>query len=118
MLIPHNYHDRRMERELEKQLKEKWDFNPGEFLQEMILDNISSVEVLVYGNTLKEDSIEFCKREIVPKFKISDNLCFHDGVATRCGIRAGCIYSEKTTSPKKKHKKLGEMAIAKSFSHY
>ena len=43
-------------------------YSPGVFLKEKIIDNISSVQILVIGNTTREDSIKFCEENIVAKF--------------------------------------------------
>ena len=92
MLIPHTFHDKLMEKELSNQLKlEKCTFEPGNFLKTKILDNITSVQVLVFGNTKREDSVKFCLETVVPKFKTVK--CYHLP-NERCGIAAGCIFSQ------------------------
>ena len=63
------------------------DFNPGKLLKDKILDNIQQVQIVVFGNTSRDDAIAFSEIHIVPKFKCierSDNFA----------IRVGCLYKE------------------------
>ena len=61
MLIPHSFHDSLMEKELSELLEKGEDFDPKEdkfcpglFLKDKILKNISSIQVLVFGNTTEQ----------------------------------------------------------------
>ena len=57
-LIPHTFHDSLMEKVLTEQLEKRetgnTNFCPGTFLRERILDQISSIQLLVFGNSSKE----------------------------------------------------------------
>ena len=93
MLIPHTFHDKRVEKSLRKQIKLGPDFtySPGVFLKEKIIENISSVQILVIGNTTKDESIKFCQENIVAKFNTVE--CNHES-NERCYVAAGCIYQD------------------------
>ena len=79
-LFPHTFHDAI----LEKAVADKLDsdaagtaaFCPGKFLKEKILDQITSVQVLIFGNTSERDAVDFCKTNIVSKFKVVE--CGHN----------------------------------------
>ena len=65
MLIPHTFHDKCMETVIEEQLdlKDNFDmtaFSPQKLLREKILNKITSIQVLVFGNSEKEDAVNFC----------------------------------------------------------
>ena len=56
MLIPHTFHDNCMEKVMQEQLDlgDNFDmaaFSPQKLLKEKILSKITSIQVLVYGNT-------------------------------------------------------------------
>ena len=97
MLIPHTFRDSLIEQELSELLETVEDFYPKEaqfcpelFLKEKILENISSVQVLVFGNTSEQKATEFCNEHIVPNFKTVE--CYHKSIG--CPIKAGCIYKD------------------------
>lgn len=78
-LLPHTYNDALKEKVLEDYLEDeekvKSEFDPGKFLKEKIIDNISSIQTLIYGNTSEESSVEFCKKNILGKFNTVN--CYH-----------------------------------------
>ena len=64
-LLPHTFHEGLMAKVLSDKLKageEGLDpaFDPGLLLKEKILDNVSSVQVLIFGNTAETEATEFC----------------------------------------------------------
>jgi len=62
-MIPHTYHESLIAKELKERLdQEDLDpkFDPGKLLKEKILDNISSIQVLVFGNTDEAQAKNFC----------------------------------------------------------
>ena len=54
-LLPHTFHNDLMGKELIKLLESEDDilekFDPGKLLKDKVVDNISSVQVLIFGNT-------------------------------------------------------------------
>ena len=49
------------------------EITPHKFLKDKILSQISSVQVLVVGNTSEKQAVKFCKENIVKKFKTVTN---------------------------------------------
>ena len=57
-LLPHTFNDSLMEEVLTKKLEDEDSvdstFDPGKMLKEKIIDEITAIQVLVFGNTTKE----------------------------------------------------------------
>jgi hypothetical protein len=58
-LIPHKFHDKLTSNVLSEKLKQAdesglADFDPGLFLKDKVLENVTQVQVLIFGNTSKE----------------------------------------------------------------
>ena len=93
MLIPHSFHDKLMEKELQKQqdLGDKFDLDPAKLLKEKILNNILSIQMFVFGNTSEETSVKFYEDHILPNFK-TVKCYFSEN--ERDYLVAGCIYDK------------------------
>ena len=93
MLIPHSFHDKLMEKELQKQqdLGDKFDLDPAKLLKEKILNNILSIQMFVFGNTSEETSVKFYEDHILSNFK-TVKCYFSEN--ERDYLVAGCIYDK------------------------
>ena len=69
------------------------DFCPGAFLKEKIIDNIASIQVLVFGNTDRKEAIDWTHENIFIKFEPAP--CEHSD--KMCSLNIGCIYNDSTT---------------------
>ena len=80
-LISSSRHDSLMEKVLAEKIKDASTFYPGKFLKEKVLDQITSIQVLVMGNTTKESAKQFCEGTIAKVFKTtkSNNIGFEVG---------------------------------------
>lgn len=92
-LIPHKFHDKLTSNVLSEKLKQAdetglTDFDPGLFLKEQVLENVTQVQVLIFGNTSREDAEKFCQNHIVPNFKTIDN---HDS-GQKDMMLVGCLH--------------------------
>ena len=95
-LCPHTFHSSLIKKELEAMLalsdEEQREIKPFQFLREKVLSQITSVQVLVFGNTSKEQAVEFCNEHIVKKFP---TVASHHGQKSDYN-HLGCIYTEAT----------------------
>ena len=66
-------------------------FNPAELLKQKIVDNISSIQVLIFGNTDEQSAVEFCKENIVQKFNIAPDA---RPIGLSVPLKAACIYHQ------------------------
>jgi len=92
-MIPHTFHESLIAKELKERLdQEELDpaFDPGQLLKEKILDNISSIQVLVFGNTGEVQAKTFCEKHIVGQF---DTVALHTDIVEN-HMDAGCIFQE------------------------
>ena len=48
------------------------DFHPGEFLREKVLKQITSIQMLIYGNVDDEEARNFSQTQVVDRFQIVD----------------------------------------------
>ena len=74
-LFPHTFHNSLMEKALSDQLEDpgaadSYMHCPDKFLKEMILEQITSVQVLFFGNTSEIQAKKFCENHIVKQFKV------------------------------------------------
>ena len=102
-LIPHTFHATLMEKELKdksKEIEEAGDdfdgfkdknFCPAKLLKEKILDQISSVQVLVFGNTSQVDALKFCKNIVKPTFK---TMLPDEKTVNRSQMQGACMFPE------------------------
>ena len=78
-------------------------------MQESILNKISSIQVIVFGNSSKAQAEEFCRNNIEQKFKVSHlNL--------KIPMHVGCLYTETSLfnklSPSKSEAKFARKLTA------
>ena len=66
------YHDSHMANVLKDALylTNAEDFHPGKFLKEKILDEVTSIQILMFGNLLEEEARDFGQKQIVDRFKL------------------------------------------------
>ena len=107
-MLPQTFHDILIAKVLTEKLEQGEDldasFDPGNLLKEKILDKISSIQVLIFGNTSESQATEFCKRNIVEKFKTDE---FPDRAEDHMDV--GCLYQETVTDKNElteSHKRL------------
>ena len=97
-LLPHTFHNSLMEKALAKRIESDAagtaDFCPGKLLKEKILGQITSVQVLFFGNTSQKDAENFCQENIVSKFKLVEN------VNHACPLHIGSLYPGDTCKEK------------------
>ena len=65
-MIPHLFHDKLTSNVLSEKLKDSeenglGDFDPGLFLKDQVLSNVTQVQVLIFGNTPRDKAEEFCR---------------------------------------------------------
>ena len=92
-LFPHTFHASLMEKALADQLEapgtaDSYMHHPDKFLKERILEQITSVQVLFFGNTSVEDAKGFCEKHIVKQFKVVP------GSGTEQALHVGCLFPE------------------------
>ena len=57
-----------------------------------MISEITSVQVLVFGNSSKEQTVEFCKENIVKKFNTVEP---YSNLKTQ-STKIGCVYTESS----------------------
>ena len=75
-LKPHKFHDSFLAKLLGKEIEalseqedgEAYDFDVGSFLKTKVLDNITQIQVLVFGNTTETQAKDFLREQIVNRF--------------------------------------------------
>ena len=68
-LVPTSCHDSHMVKFLSEKLKKPNQFCPGKFLKQKVFDRVTSVQVLIMGNTSQEQANNFCEGTIAKVFK-------------------------------------------------
>ena len=65
-------------------------------MKEKVISQVTSVQVLVFGNSSREQTVEFCKENIVKKFETVE--AYHGVKATK--TKLSCIYTETSLGTK------------------
>ena len=94
ILLPHRFNDSLIGSVLKSKFEEEdkvkaGKFDPGKMLKR-IMTTITSVQVLVFGNTSKEKAVNFCEKSLVNRIKVVN--CSH--TTPGCLLQVGSLYQD------------------------
>ena len=112
---PTKFHPSLIKKELDDMLdldeEAQSKIKPNVFLRDRILTQITSVQVLVFGNTAKEQAVEFCTNNIVKKFVTTEGDI--------CSQKVGSIHTDgveevdlQKLSMTRNHSKTTNLAVS------